>query len=223
MDENTRTILQAPFRKDQIKQRPGSFGSTLSYIEGSAVVERINLAFNHEWSFEILRIDIQSDVGEVLAHVRISAGEMVKEGFGSSQITRQRDNGEIVDLGSNVKAACTDGLKKAATLLGVGLSLYQSDAPDETLPLHQEHPTEPPPAHQAQTHRQQHPPATASGSRLTAKQKSLILNLAGEAGLSHSLITQHCQQAYGCTVDFLSKGDASKLIEALFAGQVKAA
>jgi len=30
MDDNTRSILTAPFRKDQIKQRPGSFGSTLS-------------------------------------------------------------------------------------------------------------------------------------------------------------------------------------------------
>jgi len=44
-----------------------------------------------------------------------------------------------------------------------------------------------------------------------------------EAGLSQSEITQHCQDVYGRTVDFLTKKDASQLIEALFAGQVKAA
>ncbi|MBD1401894.1 Rad52/Rad22 family DNA repair protein [Pelovirga terrestris] len=109
MNEDTRTILNAPFRANQIKQRPGSFGGTLSYVEGSAVVERLNQAFHHSWNFEILTVDINADAGEVIAHVRISANGIVKEGYGSSQITRHRDSGEIVDLGSNIKASCTNG------------------------------------------------------------------------------------------------------------------
>lgn len=229
MKDETRTILTAPFRENQIKQRPGSFGTTLSYVEGSAVVERLNQAFHHSWDFEILTVDINVNAGEVLAHVRIAADGIVKEGYGSSQITRQRDSGEIVDLGSNIKASCTDGLKKAATLLGIGLNLYQTDAAEEPLPQSQAQHSEPPPARQPSTPRQPldpHPsqqPAAFSGNRLTAKQKSLILKLATEAGLSHAHITHHCQEAYGRTVDFLSKSDASKLIENLFSGQVKAA
>ena len=221
MDENTRTLLTAPFRKDQIKQRPGSFGATLSYVEGSSVVERLNLAFNYAWNFEILTIDIKSDAGEVLAHVRVSADGIVKEGYGSSQITRQRDSGDIVDLGSNIKASCTDGLKKAATLLGVGLNLYQHEAEGSEPGQHPE-----PSSQQRQPsapRQQQQSTPTTTGNRLTAKQKSLILKLSVEAGLSHPEITQHCQETYGRTVDFLSKADASKLIEALFSGQVKAA
>lgn len=220
MDENTRTILQAPFRKDQIKQRPGSFGATLSYVEGSSVVERLNLAFNHAWNFEILTIDINSDAGEVLAHVRVSADGIFKEGYGSSQITRQRDSGEIVDLGSNIKAACTDGLKKAATLLGVGLNLYQHETEASEPGQHPEPSSQ---QRQAAAPRQPSQSSTTTGNRLTAKQKSLILKLAVEAGLSHPEITQHCQNVYGRTIDFLSKADASKLIENLFSGQVKAA
>ncbi len=221
MDEATRTTLIAPFRANQIKQRPGSFGATLNYVEGSSVVERLNLAFNHAWNFEILTVDINSDAGEVLAHVRVSADGIVKEGYGSSQITRQKDSGEIVDLGSNIKASCTDGLKKAATLMGIGLNLYQSEA--DAPVLQNQHP-EPPPTHQPSTQRQQEQSSTTTtGNRLTAKQKSLIMKLAVEAGLSHPEITQHCQEVYGRTVDFLSKADASQLIEALFSGQVKAA
>ena len=224
MNENTRTILNAPFRTNQIKQRPGSFGATLSYVEGSAVVERLNQAFHHSWTFEILTVDINTEAGEVLAHVRIAADGIVKEGYGSSQITRHRDSGEIIDLGSNIKAACTDGLKKAATLFGVGLNLYQTEADEPSLPQSRGQQTEPPPARQPSTPRQPSQPSTAtSGNRLTAKQKSLILKLAVEAGLGHADITHHCQDVYGRTVDFLSKADASKLIENLFSGQVKAA
>ncbi|MBD1401867.1 Rad52/Rad22 family DNA repair protein [Pelovirga terrestris] len=229
MDENTRTILTAPFRTNQIKQRPGSFGATLSYVEGSAVVERLNQAFDHSWNFEVITVDINVDAGEVIAHVRIAADGIIKEGYGSSQITRHRDSGEIVDLGSNIKAACTDGLKKAATLLGVGLNLYQTEAAEEPLPQSRAQHSEPPPARQSTTPRQPsapHPsqqPAAPSGNRLTAKQKSLILKLAVEAGISHTQISQYCQEVYGRTVDFLSKADASKLIENLFSGQVKAA
>ncbi|MBN2644364.1 Rad52/Rad22 family DNA repair protein [Trichloromonas sp.] len=230
MDDETRKTLTTPFRKDQIRQRPGSFGATLSYVEGSAVVERLNQAFHHAWSFEILSVEINATAGEVLAHVRVSTAGIVKEGYGSSQITRQKDSGEIVDLGSNVKAACTDGLKKAATLLGVGVNLYPTEAAEDSLPQSQRQsppriqPAEPSPPHPSSPSGPLSPPvAVNSGSRLTAKQKALILKLAAEAGLSPADITRHCQQVYGRMVDFLNKADASRLIEALFSGQVKAA
>ena len=231
MDENSRTILTAPFRKNQIKQRPGSFGATLSYVEGSAVIERLNQAFNHSWNFEILTVEINAEAGDVLAHVRIVAEGIIKEGYGSSQITHNRDSGEMVDLGSNIKAACTDGLKKAATLFGVGLNLYQTEADEPSLPQARTQPSEPPAANQQpapprhQSSQSSSTPTTTDGTdnRLTAKQKSLILKLTVEAGLSHADITHHCQEVYGRTVDFLSKADASKLIENLFSGQVKAA
>jgi hypothetical protein len=45
----------------------------------------------------------------------------------SSQITRKKDSGEVISLGDDLKAAATDALKKAATLLGVGLHLYSEE------------------------------------------------------------------------------------------------
>jgi hypothetical protein len=61
---------------------------------------------------------------------RLTAEGIVKNQFGSSQITRNKKTGDLVSLGDDLKAAATDALKKAATLLGVGLHLYV----DETAP-----------------------------------------------------------------------------------------
>jgi hypothetical protein len=58
---------------------------------------------------------------------------VTKAAFGSSRITRDNRSGKAVALGDDLKAATTDALKKAATLLGVGLYLYDSSVnPDNS-------------------------------------------------------------------------------------------
>ena len=124
-----RDILEQPFGPEQIKQREGNFGKTLDYIEGHAVIQRLNDAFDADWSFNIVRHDILKDTDEVVVLGELKAGSVVKTQFGSSRITRARESGEIVSLADDLKAAATDALKKAATLLGVGLHLYRNDPP----------------------------------------------------------------------------------------------
>jgi len=46
-------IVGIPFHPDQIKQRAGVFGQTLEYIEGHAVIQRLNDAFDGQWSFHV--------------------------------------------------------------------------------------------------------------------------------------------------------------------------
>jgi recombination DNA repair RAD52 pathway protein len=48
-----RDILEQPFGPEQIKQREGNFGKKLDYIEGHAVIQRLNDAFDGDWSFTI--------------------------------------------------------------------------------------------------------------------------------------------------------------------------
>uniref|UniRef100_A0A7V3YL91 DUF3072 domain-containing protein n=1 Tax=Candidatus Caldatribacterium californiense TaxID=1454726 RepID=A0A7V3YL91_9BACT len=55
---------------------------------------------------------------------------MVKEQFGSKAIAYNPD-GSFVDLGDDLKAAASDALKKCATLLGVGLYLYEGEEDQE--------------------------------------------------------------------------------------------
>jgi len=49
-----RELLEKPFDQDQIKQREGSYGRMLDYIEGHAIIQRLNEAFDAEWSFKII-------------------------------------------------------------------------------------------------------------------------------------------------------------------------
>ncbi|MEI6258300.1 MAG: Rad52/Rad22 family DNA repair protein [Deltaproteobacteria bacterium] len=122
-----REILEKHFGLEQIKQREGNFGKMLDYIEGHSVIQRLNDAFDGDWSFTIVRYDIFKETDEVLVQGELKAGNVVKMQFGSSKITHARKNGDIISLGDDLKAAATDALKKAATLFGVGLHLYRND------------------------------------------------------------------------------------------------
>lgn len=221
MDRETLSALQAPFAPADIKQREGSLGRTLDYIETHSVILRLNDALEGDWSFEVVNWEVIDEADEVIVLGKLCAGSITKMQIGSSKRKRHKQTGNLVSLGDDVKAAASDALKKCATLLGVGLHLYRS----EEAATHQtaQHSEPPPTRHPSAPRQQQQSTSTTTGNRLTAKQKSLILKLAVEAGLSHPEITQHCQETYGRTVDFLSKADASKLIENLFSGQVKAA
>lgn len=222
MDKQQLESLQTPFSPSDIRQREGSFGKTLDYIEAHSVIARLNDALTGEWSFEVVSWEVNEEADEVIVLGKLSAGSVTKMQIGGSKRKRQKQSGNLVSLGVDIKAAASDALKKCATLLGVGLHLYRSEEA-VTHPATQ-HPDPPAQPRQPPAPRQQQQSSTAStGNRLTAKQKSLIMKLAVEAGLSHPEITQHCQNVYGRTVDFLSKADASKLIENLFSGQVKAA
>jgi hypothetical protein len=120
-----RQLLEQPFTPDQIKQRKGNFGRDLTYLEGHAVIQRLNDALEADWSFEILHHELFQD--EVLVKARLTTGTISKTHFGSSTITRNKKTGDLISLGDDLKAATTDALKKAATLLGVGNYLYSAE------------------------------------------------------------------------------------------------
>lgn len=126
MEDNTRRIMEQSFRPDEIKEREGSFGKRLQYVEGQGVIARLNDALAGDWSFTIVNSFVDHDADEVIVHGRLSCAGIPEEAFGGSKIKRQRESREIVDLNSGYKAAATDSFKKAATLLGVGLSLYSA-------------------------------------------------------------------------------------------------
>ena len=82
-----RELLEKPFAPDQIKQRDGNFGKTLDYVEGHTVIQRLNDAFDAKWSFEILEREVFEDKDEVIVQDKLTAENVVKTQFGSSQIT----------------------------------------------------------------------------------------------------------------------------------------
>lgn len=216
MDSEQLSALQRPFSPEEIRQREGSFGKTLDYLETHTVIQRLNEALGGDWSFHVVEHMVREDISEVIVVGKLIADEIVKMQIGSAALKRNRQSGELVCLGDDLKAAASDALKKCATLLGVGLQLYRSEEPQrETSPTVN--------AGGGHSPAVQSPTSTPSQGRLSAKQHQLILKLAAEAGLGKDELNRHCQQQYGCVVDFLGKTEASRLIEALFSGKIKAA
>ncbi|MEN3186967.1 MAG: Rad52/Rad22 family DNA repair protein [Atribacterota bacterium] len=125
-----REILEKKFSKREVKRRPGKEGKELFYIETPSVIKRLNEAFDGEWSFEIKEKEIDLTRGYVWVLGRLTCGNLVKEQFGFKSFSPNHEK-NVPDFGDDLKAAASDALKKCATLLGVGLYLYE----EEEVPL----------------------------------------------------------------------------------------
>ena len=229
-----RELLEKPFGPDQIKQREGNFGKMLDYIEGHAVIQRLNDAFDGEWSFTMTKYEIMKETDEVLVIGQLNAGGIVKSQFGSSRITRARETGNPISLSDDLKAAATDALKKAATLLGVGLHLYRNDRTQGTY----RQPNQNRNAGNGNNGKNDNGNGRSywsngnggngnngsgiycgSGNgnngngRLTSNQYKYILKLGEKRGRSLDELDQHCLDSFGSVVQYLSKNDASSLIQ----------
>lgn len=216
-----RELLEEPFGPEQIKQREGNFGKTLDYIEGSSVIQRLNDSLEAKWSFDILEHKILDNTDEVVVLGKLAAGDIAKTQFGSSKITRARETGEMISLADDFKAAGTDALKKCATLLGVGLSLYNSSGKAPSLGQSDN-------KNKSNNNfkRGNNNGGNGNGNggdngngngnnRISAKQHKYIMSLCLERGISKSQLNQHSLEAYAVAVDYLTRADASSLIENL--------
>ncbi|MGM0664859.1 MAG: Rad52/Rad22 family DNA repair protein [Thermodesulfobacteriota bacterium] len=112
-----RDILEKPFPPEHIKQREGTFGRVLDYIEGHHIIHRLNDAFDSLWSFEIMGYQVLEEQDEVIVLGKLSAEGIWKSQFGSSRIKRAKETVAIISIAADLKAAATDSLKKCATML----------------------------------------------------------------------------------------------------------
>jgi len=218
-----RDILEKPFGPEQIKQREGNFGKMLDYIEGHAVIQRLNDAFDADWSFVIIKHEIIKETDETIVLGELGAGSIKKTQFGSSRITRARNTGDMVSLADDLKAAATDSLKKCATMLGIGLHLYNKDDGNNQRPNGGNQSN-------GQGWNNNQPSGSGgngngyqrngngnvnSNGRITAKQHKFIISLLKNNGITKKEINQRCVDAYGSVLDYLSRADASSLISEL--------
>ena len=199
-----RELLEKPFDPSQIKQRQGVFGDLLDYVEGPAIIQRLNDAFEGEWSFEVMEHKVNEQEVTVLG--KLSHAGITKMQFGKSKITRSKKDNSLVSLGDDLKAAATDALKKCATLFGVGLHLYldENDKPAEPAapakPLNDAKPAAVPPN---------------DYGRITARQLSAIFAIARARGMSNKDVRSYTQEVFGKVPDFLTRREASTIIQQL--------
>ena len=119
MDAVDYEALQRPFPRESIRTRRGAGNNVISYIACHDVIRRVIDSTGNNYGFRVLAIDMQD--GLVMATVELEIGGSVRQHVG----TQRMNGGNDDDV---VKAAISDGLKKAATLFGVGLELYSTDS-----------------------------------------------------------------------------------------------
>ena len=124
-----RELLEQEFPDELIKQRRGNYGKLLEYIEVANVIQRLNDAFNAEWSYEI--VDRLVEDNEVIVLGKLTAEGISKTQWGGSTITKHQKTGDLLSLADDLKAAASDALKKCASHFGVALSIYGREFPLE--------------------------------------------------------------------------------------------
>jgi len=152
---------------------------------------------------------------EVVVIGKLTAAAVTKMAFGGSSITVSRE-GEVISIADDLKAAATDALKKAASLLGVGLHLYSSDRPVEAAS-----PGNGAAKGNGQRNGNKHRDranGTSNGNRLTQRQLSAIWGMGRSLGLSADKIRERTVQVFGVQPEHLSKSDASSFITELGQG-----
>lgn len=190
-----RDVLCRPFAPEQIKQREGQGGKILSYVEAHSVIARLNEGCD-EWSFEIVEHQILDE--EVVVVAKLTANGIMKMAFGGSSITRDRE-GRAVSIADDLKAAGSDALKKAASLLGVALELYGAGPPEV---VHGRPARAPSPE--------------SPNDRLTSRQLSAIQSIARRRNIGRGHLTSMLEQRFQkADLGHLSRREASSLLSEL--------
>jgi hypothetical protein len=203
-----RKLLEAPFEPSQVRQRKGAFGDVLDYVEGHTVIRRLNDAFDARWNFEVLDYKIMDE--EVVVLGRLRAGDTIsKMQFGSSKITRSKEDNSQVGIGNDLKAAATDALKKASTHFGVGLHLYE-----------EKNGVEFPFGDNAASDGNGDPQDNNKPQRLTNKQLATIYSIAKEKGISQKDLEQRVLDTFKKKPEYLTKQEASDVIKQLIEQEV---
>lgn len=167
MNEAQFAILCGRTPKRYIKTRPGKGKKTFSYVPHGYVVGVLNKAFGFNWDWEILpqgNGDYYKYIPPFMGPDKRNPGKEVQWQPGSYLVagkltvrivnpanpsivlativktaTGEKEHMRGMTHGGHVKSAASDGLKKAASRLGVALDLYWQDADEDYMPA-----TEPP-------------------------------------------------------------------------------
>lgn len=211
MKKETIDALSREFGADQIKSRVGPGGKELAYVEAHAVIARLNEALQSDWSFEVVEHRVVDDEAVVVGRLTVFGPPVViKTAFGSQQIKRYEQSGQVISLGDDLKAAASDALKKSATMLGVGLHLYDRDRDNGAKSNGQQ------PGNGGNGNNGHSANGNGQG-RITNAQINKLRELVGELRRDWENFRADIRELHGVNLEYLSKGTASDVIASLIA------
>ena len=122
-------MLSVPTPQKYIMQRKGRGNLLLDYVETNYVMGLLNAIFKFDWDSEIIEQIVDKDEGQIAMKVRITVrfadGKVVtKTAWGGSDIKRMKQDKKMVDFADDLKSAESDGIKKAASMLGICWDVY---------------------------------------------------------------------------------------------------
>lgn len=139
-EEAIQNLVYANTPRDVVYKRPARGGAQVDYIPGWWFIQQLNALFNYNWDLEVMD---QGFLGTPPSQVWVRVKLTVKSGgitvtktaYGGSDIKKLSTTGAIIDLGDDLKSAETDGMKKAATFLGIAADIYgKREVQDSTVP-----------------------------------------------------------------------------------------
>lgn len=169
----------------------------------SAVIERLNKAFDGLWSFRI--IERQFRDSEIIVLGELSAAGVIRQQFGKTRIVTDSNTGEASSLGDDLNRAALDALINCAgTLDAEAADVKPSQSADSPAPQEE---TQPPAETEA---------ATGNGSKkLTNRQLAAIYSLGKARDLSQSEVIALTKERFGRDPMELSRAEASSIIQEL--------
>jgi hypothetical protein len=124
-------LLASKTPQRYIKKRKGRGGQEFDYVEINYVIAKLNAIFGFNWDVETTKSEIgRNQVWvQVRLTVRLKDGtEIRKDAFGGSDVKKLRKSGEVINIADDLKAAQSDAIKKAASMLGVAWDVYSGIA-----------------------------------------------------------------------------------------------
>lgn len=114
--------------REQVYRRKGRGKDTFDYVTGSYCTKWLNFVFGWNWDFEVIQHGKEGKQVWALGRLTVRGNKpgqvIVKTGFGRADVKTLRDGGGDLDYGNDLKAASTDAMKKAASLLGFASDIY---------------------------------------------------------------------------------------------------
>ena len=120
--------MQTP--EKYIMKREGRGGLILEYVKTNYVIGRLNATFFFNWDSEIVEQIIDREHNQIAMKVRLTVrfangNEVKKDAWGGSDIKWTKgQTKKMIDFADDLKSAESDGIKKAASMLGICWDVY---------------------------------------------------------------------------------------------------
>ncbi|MBI1946376.1 MAG: hypothetical protein HYS27_11800 [Deltaproteobacteria bacterium] len=226
-DDKTKiyTALSAPFPEEAIERTDGSVtgrGYSTTGLKYQFVVNRLNDVlglggYRTEQTVTVRQSTTQKGraVFEATCEILLQLGEWADGRFVVFAEAHGTGGHTSTIEADARKGAFTNGLKKAAAMLGCGRQAYEGTIDDDNVPAADDEQAPRRAAPQARPVASEEP--AVARNRLTSKQLAALWALARKLDIDKVAFRNRVKERFGCTVEFLDRADASQIIGELSA------